>query len=238
MIYAVVGNGNPKAIEKYRFLKEQFFRKYPNAQRLSFTEETLDAKEIFDAASQQSLFGGAYLVSCFRLSENAVIKEIFSDLIAVMWKSENHFLLFEHSLDKKSLALIEEHGKLYSFVPATTALEYNVFSLPQKVGERDRKGAWIELQRARMVGVSDDELLRPLLWQMKTILLVHPALGGASVEESGLKPTVYSRALSYGENYSREELNELSFALAMLPSRVVSGEVEMDIALESIILSI
>ncbi len=238
MIYAVIGNGNPKAGEKYHLLKEQFSRKYPDAQQLLFTDESLETKDIFDAASQQSFFGGAYLVSCFRLSENKVIKEIFSDLITAMGKSENHFLLFEHSLDKKSLALIEKYGKLYSFVPATTALEYNVFSLPQKVGERDRRGAWLELQRARMAGVSDDELLRPLLWQVKTILLVHPDMGGASVEESGLKPTVYSRARAYGKNYSREELSELSFALALLPSRVVSGEIEMDIALESIILSV
>ncbi len=234
MIYAVVGNGNLKAGERYRLLKEQFSRKYPEAQHLAFTDESLDVKDVFDAASQKSFFGGAYLVSCFRLSENKEIKEIFSDLIIAMGKSENHFLLFEHSLDKKLLSLIETHGKLYSFAPPSATLEYNIFSLPQKIGERDRKGAWVELQRARMAGISNDDLLRPLIWQIKTMLLASQT----TLVESGLKPNVYNRAHAYERNYSRDELNELSFSLALLSSRVVSGEAEMDIALESIILSV
>jgi len=234
MIYAVIGNGNPKAADKYRFLKEQFSLKYPDARHLTFTGETLDVKDIFDTVSQQSFFGGAYLISCVQISENKDIKEIFSDLITAMGKSENHFLFFEHHLDKKILTLIEKYGKVYSFPAPYTLPEYNVFALPQKVGERDRKGAWVELQRAKKAGVSEDELLHPLLWQIKTILLASQT----TPAESGLKPNVYSRACGYGRNYSREELNELSFALSLLPSRVVSGEVEMDIALETIVLSI
>src|SRR3989338_568340 len=158
MIYAVVSNGNPKAPAKYRSVREAFAKKHPNAQLLSFTGDTAQAEELFDLTSQKSFFGGAYLVSCYRVSEN---KE-----------------------------LIEKIGTLYTFTSAAKREEYNIFALPQRVGERDRRGAWVELLRARCAGVSESDLLRPLLWQVRAMLLA----SRVSAAESGLKPFVYNRS--------------------------------------------
>ena len=234
MIYAVVSNGNPKALAKYRSVREAFAKKHPNAQLLSFTGDTAQAEELFDLTSQKSFFGGAYLVSCYHLSENKELKEVLGELLEAMGASENHFLLFEEKLDTKILAQIEKIGTLYTFTSAAKREEYNIFTLPQKVGERDRRGAWVELQRAQRAGVSESDLLRPLLWQVRAILLA----SRVSAAESGLKPFVYNRAKSYAENYSRAELDTLSFSLAMLEPRVVAGEVELDIALETLVLNL
>ncbi len=234
MLYVVISNGNPQAVRKYRLLRESFLKKYPDAQLLSFTGDTVSAKELLDFTSQRSFFGGAYLISCVRISENKELKEMLGELLVAFALSENHFLLFEESLDKKILAQVEKNGTVYAFTAPVAAREYNIFALPGKIAERARRDAWVELQRARRAGISDSDLLRPLIWQVKAMLIAS-RVGPA---ESGLKPFVYERALAYAKNYSSDELRELSFALVMLEPRVVAGEVEMDIALEEIVLNL
>src|SRR3989344_2692782 len=118
MIYAVVSNGNPKAPAKYRSVREAFAKKHPNAQLLSFTEDTAQAEKLFDLTSQKSFFGGAYLVNCYRVGENKELKESLTELLEAMGASENHFLLFEEKLDTKILAQIEKIGTLYTFTSA------------------------------------------------------------------------------------------------------------------------
>lgn len=235
MMYCVVANGNQKGLEKYTLLKQQFSKKYPETAHFHYDTETVSVEALTQRALEDTLFGGAYLVLCQRIGENKELQTSLSQLIPLLLSSPNHFLLYEEKLDAKLTSLIEKGGgKIYSFSSTSTVRAYTPFDFSGAVALRDRRAAWVELQRARRRGISDDDLLHPLVWQTKVMLIASQTTAGAS----GLKPSVYDRAKRAAQNYSFEELAELSFRVASLQPRVVAGEVELDIELESLVLNL
>lgn len=235
MIYCVIGNGNPRGLAKYAELKERFAEKYPESSRFHYDAETVTVEALTQRAYEDSLFGGAYLILCQRIGENKEFSPAFPALIPLLLSSPNHFLLYEEKVDAKVLTAIEKGGgKVYSFPELRAVRIYNAFDFSGAVAARDRRRAWVELQRARRSGISDEDLSRPLIWQTKVMLIASQTSAGAS----GLKPNVYERAKRAAQNYTFEELAELSFRVASLQPRVVAGEVEMDIELESLVLNL
>lgn len=234
MIYCVIGNGDVRGLEKYLELKRRFMEKYPEAGHFHYDVETVSVHALTERALEDTLFGGAYLVLCQRVGEHPEVAEMLPTLIPQLLSSPNHFLMYEEELDKKITSQIEKGGgKIYSFLKPHENT-YEVFNFSGAVAQRDRRRAWVELMRARRAGVADEALLNPLIWQIKVMLIASQT----SADESGLKPTVYSRAQHAARNYSSEELSELSFRVSSLHPRVVSGEVEMDIEVESLVLNL
>lgn len=215
MIHLVLAGGNPKALVKYHELREAFSKKYQDAQIFFFEADTVSVTDLTQKALEDTLFGGRYLVCCNRVSENKELKSALTDLLPLLLSSPNHFLFYEDVLDTKVVARIEKEGKIYRFSSQSKKNEYNVFNFTGAVASRDRRRAWVELMRARRSGLADEALLNPLVWQIKSMLL--------------------KRARG---NYQFDELAELSFQAAALRPRVVAGEKEMDIALETLVLTL
>jgi len=234
MIYCVIADGNPQGLEKYLLLKQRFCEKYPTASRFHYDTETVSVGVLTQCALEDTLFGGACFTVCQRIGENKEVQSSLSQLIPLFLSSPNHFLMYEEKLDAKIVTLIEKGGgKVYRF-SSPPARAYTPFDFSGAVAARDRRAAWVELQRARRKGISSDDLVHPLVWQTKVMLIASQTTAGAS----GLKPSVYDRAKRAAQNYSFEELSELSFRVASLHPRVVAGEVEMDIELESLVLNL
>jgi len=235
MIYCVIGNGNPKGLEKYQELKKRFEEKYPDTSRFHYDSETVSVEALTQRAFEDSLFGGAYLILCQRIGESKEFGPAFAGLVPLLLSSPNHFLVYEEKLNEKLLAAIEKGGgKVYSFSAPSATRIYSPFDFSGAVAARDRRRAWVELMRARRSGISNEDLTRPLIWQTKVMLIASQTSAGAS----GLKPNVYSSAKRAAQNYSFEELVELSFRAVSLQPRVVAGDVEMDIELESLVLNL
>lgn len=235
MIYCVIGNGNPKGLEKYLELKRRFAEKYPESSRFHYDAETVSVSALMERALEDTLFGGAYLILCQRVGEHLEVGAAFPKLIPQLLSSPNHFLMYEEKLDAKLVAQIERGGgRVYSFPALQTISPYSPFNFSSAVAARDRRRAWVELMRARRSGIADEALLNPLIWQIKVMLIAVQTSAG----ESGLKPNVYGSAQRAARNYSFEELAELSFRVSSLHPRVVAGEVEMDIELESLVLNL
>lgn len=234
MIYCVLAQGNPKGLAKYLELKERFIAKYPDASLFHYDAETIDTGDLYERAAEDSLFGGAYLVLCYRVSEHKEYKSTLYDLVPTLASSPNHFLLYEENLDAKTAALIAKEGTLYTISAQRKKVSYNPFDLSGALASRDRRAAWVELQRARRSGLSDEDLLRPLIWQVKAMLLASMVPLG----ESGLKPSVYERSRRAATRYTHQELLDLSLSLATLQPLVVAGKVELESALESLVLNL
>ncbi len=113
--------------------------------------------------------------------------------------------------------------------------EFNIFTLTDALGSRNKKEAWTLYQKALAAGVSADEIFFKVFWQVKSMLLASKT---KSVVETDMKPFPYNKAKGYAKNYSRKELETLSQNLVEGYLKSRRGEGEIEILLEKTLLKL
>src|SRR3989344_461017 len=113
--------------------------------------------------------------------------------------------------------------------------KFNIFTLTDALGRRDKKGFWVLYQKAKLNNVSDEEVHGILFWQIKNMLLSFDA---KDAEAAGLNDFVFRKSLGFTKNYSYNELKKLLRELVFLYHDARKGIHKIDIALERFILSI
>lgn len=114
-----------------------------------------------------------------------------------------------------------------------TKEEYNPFHICDAIASKNRKTAWILLQKALLNGITAEEVFWKIWWQVKTLILVKNQTHGLN-----LHPFVIKKTLRNINNFTKEELNNLSWQLVNLYHKTRKGQAEFEIGLEKIILSI
>ena len=93
--------------------------------------------------------------------------------------------------------------------------EFNFYSLSAAIERRDKKRAWVLMQRAFLSGISGEELFwRSIVWKVKDMLKSH------------------------SQKYKKEELINLSEKLVIIYHEARRGNLEFDLALEKIIITL
>lgn len=113
--------------------------------------------------------------------------------------------------------------------------EFNIFTLTDALGARNKKEAWTLYQKALVAGVSADEIFFKIFWQVKSMLLASKT---KSVGETDMKPFPYNKAKGYAKNYSQEELENLSESLVEGFLLARGGEGEIETLLEKLLLKL
>ena len=93
--------------------------------------------------------------------------------------------------------------------------KFDIFSLANALGKRDKKGLWVLYQKAKLNNIADEQIHGILFWKVKSMIL--SAGRGA---------------------YSQDELKKLSNSLVNLYHDTRRGVHEMDSAMERFILGI
>lgn len=111
--------------------------------------------------------------------------------------------------------------------------DYNPFQICDAVAEKDRKSAWILLQKAILSGVPVEEVFWKIWWQVKVLLLVKN-----QPQDLDLHPFVIKKNLRNIKNFTQEELKNLSWNLVDLYHKTRQGQAEFEIGLEKILISL
>jgi len=160
--------------------------------------------------------------------------------------SENIFITLEESLDKKSLTKFEKYaektqkfslpksgGRQFGTKRGSRDLkDFNIFSLTDAFGNRDRKKLWVLYRKAMQKNYSAEEMHGLLFWQTKTLLLV------AQKSTAGIKPFVVNKARRFLDNWTLDELKELSTKLVNVYHESRRGKFKLEIGLEQLILTL
>lgn len=112
---------------------------------------------------------------------------------------------------------------------------FNNFALADALLKKDKKSLWLLLSEARLVGVSDEEIIGVLWWQLKTVRLA--ALTN-SAAVAGLKDFPYNKAKRALSKFKPGEIEGLSRALLSVLHESRAGRGDLDVALERYVLSI
>lgn len=237
MIYLVYGNDTWASRKKLHVLLDVLSKKRPGAEHFYINSENVTEFNAGELIASQGLFEQKYVVvfdSLFGVKDK---KDELLKLLKDMQGAEHVFIFLEEKLDKKTVTRFEKYAeKVQECTRGEVKKErFNMFSLTDALGRRDRKNLWTLYQKAKTENVSDEEVHGILFWQVKSMLLT---LQSTSAKEAGLNPFVFSKSKGFLQNYSEQEVRNLSQMLITLSHDARRGMHEFDIALERFILAL
>lgn len=244
MIYLTYGSDTEKARSKFRDLIAALLKKKPDATHTKITDEDFAAERVDELVEASGLFEIRTIIEFDHVLRNKEAKEIIVGRLGEIQDSKNIFVFLEGDIDAPTLKKFQKNGeKLQEFSLKNKATsdepagrpDFNIFSMTDAFGRRDRKQLWALYTTAKMKDVSDEEIHSILFWQLKSMF---QALNARIPAASGLKPFVFQKALGFSKNFTPAELQKISSDLVSIYHDARRGIVDFDVALEKFILEV
>jgi len=240
MIYVYYGDNTSKRRQASDKLVSNLLKK-ENTTLLAMNDIDASAADFKQWLSAPSLFGEKYILKLEPVLENEEMSEYFFSNLAEIALSPHPVVVSERSLKKDTASKLKKFAadmeQFETPVSKTGKKEFNVFSLTDSFGARDKKETWLILQRAFQNGKTPEELCGILFWQTKNMLLVKKSTG-ASAATLGLNPFVFKKAESAAKKFSVEELQNISSKISALLYENREAGFDSDIALEQLVLNV
>ncbi len=221
MIYFLHGTDIEKARVKARELYEGLLKKKPDAELFRADSENFESLNLDEKIESQGLFENKFIIFCDRVFENKLAKEEIVSKIKAIGNSENIFIFLEQKVDKATLGKIEKvAAKVQAFDSAlgksnAKPAEFNVFSMTDALGRRDKKNLWVLFTEAKQHEIAAEQIHGVLFWKIKTMILNNSA-----------------------GKFSLEELKKISAKMVKIYHEAHRGAYELDSALEQVILTL
>ncbi|MFQ5662138.1 MAG: hypothetical protein ACE5F2_02705 [Candidatus Paceibacteria bacterium] len=245
MIYLLYGTDTIKTRKKLHTLLDSMFTKKPDASYVRVDEENFNEDRIEEFIGSQGLFENKYIIVFDNLFADKEVKEKILKKIKEISQSQNIFIFLEEKLNKTELNRFEKYAEKIQKIDVETKpaqgwsgsgrKKFDIFSLTDAFGKRDKRELWVLYQKAKLNNVSDEEVHGILFWQVKSMIL---SLNARDAKSSELNPFVFRKSLGFLKNYSESELKKFSQLLVSLYHDTRKGIHEMDTALERFILQI
>jgi hypothetical protein len=190
---------------------------------------------LVDLAGGSSLFGVTQMILIDTPSEDTFVFDAVMEGLALMKESSNNFVLIEGSLLAASKKKIEAHATHIEESTLAKTEKFNAFALTDAFLLRDKKKLWLLLQEGEKEGLSGEQAIGLLFWQIKTLRLVEKT---SSAEEAGQKPFVYSKAKRALTSFKKGELDTLSRDLLKIYHDGHLGKQDISFALEQWVLKL
>lgn len=233
MLYVYFGND----VTRVRQRAFDFLHTLMDAE-VTVTHITADRYEegiLSELAGGVSLFTPSETIILDMLSEDAEAFQGAKNSVELLSKSSNHFLMIEGSLlaaDKKKL---QTNATSIEEISAEKKERFNAFLLTEALLRRDKKSLWLLLMEAWKEGLSNEEIVGVLFWQIKILRLVEKT---KSAEEAGQKPFVFSKAQRALSNFKKGELDHFSQSLLTMYHDGHAGKQDMSLSLERWVLTL
>jgi len=233
MLYLYYGND----ASKVRHKAFQFIETLTQGQFLAthVTKDNYVPGMILDYAEGASLFGNTEVIVIDTVSEDDAVFEQVLEFLPIMADSANHFILVEGVLKAPEKKKIQSHTTSVEEITGEAKDKFNTFLLTDAYLRRDKKSLWLLLMEAWKRGVSNEEIIGILFWQVKILRLVEKT---KSADEARQKPFVYDKAKRALAQFKKGEIEEHSRALLSIYHDGHQGKVDTARALEKWTLSI
>lgn len=211
MLYLFYGD-KTKGKEKVSKLIDDFKKKRPESDVYRISPENFDEANLDDLIGGQMLFADKFLVICDGIAGGENSRGFIFEKLKDISASKNFFFFIEEELEENDLEKIKKNAeKAFEFKKDLQVKKYagfNIFSISDALGEKDKKKLWILLNKAEKEGVSAEEVFWKLVWQVKNMLLGKTAeeKGDRAVEKLKMSPFVLGKAKRYSKKFSKSEL--------------------------------
>ena len=188
---------------------------------------------VADLCESVSLFGTP---SVYLLDNPRSVSGCWEEVIAmqeVMASTLSPFVVIEDTIPAAEKKRFKVQTK-WSESKRVPVDRFDSFRAAKALAKKNKRALWISLQEARTAGVSAEELIGVLWWQLKMIPLTQIT---QSADQAGVKEYPYQKAKQAAQRYSHEKILELIRTLLMVYHDGHGGIRDIDQALEEWILN-
>lgn len=237
MLYVYHGTNTTKVSDQASRLVANLLNKKPDAQVFSFEGGNMAEADLDALIEAQGLFVEKHIVVIKRPLVVVESRDIVLARLEQFAKTSNIFVIIEDKLlaeHKKAFTKHAEKIEEHAHTKEEKAF-FNVFALADALGERNKQSLWVGYMQALHAGLEAESIHGTLHWAVKAML----ACGSASsAEEAGQKPYSFNKFKRFANNFSKEELADLSQSLVVLYHDARRGKHDLKVALERWTLSV
>lgn len=226
MLHVFFGN-NPIAVRQKAYAYISLLEE-KGAQLVRIDEDTYASGIIADAVGAVSLFGDTNIYLIDTPSSLGELNDQVHEFAQAMSESATEFVVIEGPLLVAQKKPYQKYATLEES-KGSPLERFNVFALADALSRRDKKTLWIGLCEAKAQGLSAEEIIGTLWWQLKTLRLASQT---KNAEEAGMKDFPYSKAKRSLHNFKAGDLEHLCLSLLSLYHQGHQGETDIDMALE------
>lgn len=184
MLYAIYGTDTEKTSHEAQKIVAGLIKKKPDASVFVLSDENISPALLDEYLGAVGLFEAKYIVRIEGLLTNEDFSELLLGRLPLLKESEHIFVLRDGALAAPLKKKIEKYAKEVRVYDAKEEKQerFNVFSLTEALGNRDRKRAWMLYREALHENLVPEEIHGILWWQIKTMLQVETG------DTEGIKP--------------------------------------------------
>ena len=197
--------------------------------------DTLTPQGLMDSAEGVSLFGDSHVYILDVGTAKAAERDALEESLDVLAASVHVFVIIEGKILAAARKAYEKLAEIVEEYSATGGRTFNAFLMGDARASRDKKKLWLLLHDAFLEGLSSEEIIGTLWWQLKTMRL---AAVTASAAEASMKDFPYSKAKRSLKNFKDGEIERISASLLAAYHDARLGKLELDLALEQWVLSL
>jgi DNA polymerase III delta subunit len=207
----------------------------PEKELIRLEADKYEAGQLLSVSSSASLFSPSAIYLVESPSALAIFWEEFISNVEALATSAHTFIVIEQELlaaDKKKItkyaARVEEYKE-------SAESAFSPFKMSDALAVKDKRSLWLLFQEAKQNGLSAEEIIGTLWWQLKSMRL---AAITRNSDEAGMKEYPYKKAKSALNTFKLPEVEKNTRALLKLYHEGHRGKRDLDIALEEWILSL
>ncbi|MEX0930849.1 MAG: hypothetical protein WDZ68_00995 [Candidatus Paceibacterota bacterium] len=233
MLYVFYGNDTVAVRSKaHAFVDEQA--------KDEMTLNTIEADNYYldmirNAVRSISLFSGNYVYLIDTPKQSAELQSELMEMLGEMSTSPHTFIVVEETLLAPERKKYEKYANQIEERKREQKEVFNMFSLADALSRKDKKLLWLVLNDAVRAGLSSEEIISMLWWQLKTLRIASVT---ASAKEAGMKDFPYNKAKRALGKFKTGEIEALSQSLLTYYHDARRGQVDLDLALEQWVLSL
>jgi DNA polymerase III delta subunit len=228
MLYAFYGSDVVRVRQKAHEFLDTYEEKGVTVERIS--PENYVAGSIEDAAGSASLFVGVQVYVIDTPSGDTEMFERVFGVLDMLKESDNTFVLIEEGLLAAQKKVLQKYAETCVELTKVKDARFNAFSLADAFAARDKKSLWMLLLEARRNGLSAEEIIGTLYWQVKALRL---ATITKHASEAGMKDFPYNKAKRALTKFGKGDIERLSRELLSIYHDGHAGTRDIDIALET-----
>lgn len=236
MLFIYHGNDIDKRKDATQKLRVGLLEKRPEAEVFEFDADTFSAVRLQELTEGRGLFEDKYIVFLFHTLADSESAEAILEYVEIIKTTDHIFVIVEDVIDKKVLGKLEPHAEATKhFAGVEKPEDFKPWPLSDAYGKRDKKQAWIELQKASAAEEAAEAVHGVLVWQTRLMLLAKEYDTAEAAGESGYP---FKKAKGFSKNFSHEELEENFTRLVKSYHEAHRGKYDLFSAVEQFLLEL
>lgn len=227
--------GNTQGPVRATMQQEVLHTASPEVEVVYLEADRFVAGQVVEAVHGTSLFNASYIYVLDTPSENAEFATEVQTNLDSLAAATDQFIVLENKLTAAEKKIYAKYTDDIKDCSVAVAKRPDAFAMTDSLCQRNKRRLWLELQTVRWNGLTAEEIIGTLWWQLKTLRL---AAITTSATEAGLKEYPYKKAKQALSKYSLPEIETLSKKLLQVYHDGHGGMRDIDLALEEWVLTV